>query len=1053
MQEVGDTHGTECDVRVILVPGVGTPPAAEWDLFSDLWDTVTPSFSACTDVSFFGHGVLADQKFTFQQLVEAGNQLHDKVVKLCEAERRPLILVAHSLGGAILKQALCILNVRAGQFQEYQYILNLIAGVIFISCPHGTESPKLLEENCLFLFRQYSSERPTNQTLATIKAGLEGHMLGISRRFGGVRFGFDILTLYETRPTTRKSLVRSKRKIIVDKALAALHARREREIGLDADHTEICKLVGKNKAPFTGVLEWLRSMIDAAPSKVEERFQAHDARLSQSLTPSLRTQASIEVLRKAFSKVSVGEEDDSKAAHKGSLGGFSKDMSTIFEKFSPTSLTVKLPCFMLDKYARNKDFFGRQEIMELIDESLLPNNESVSSSAEPGSLSILALRGMPGLGKTEIALEYVFTRRDKFDAIFWVCADKDATLESDFCRIAATLGLKEEGTHQNPVITKETVKNWLSSPRRVIDNADDTETYGMDEATWLLVLDNADQPDLLHDYLQIYGRGSILITSRDPSVKECYPPMKEIELEPFSDQEAAEFLQSLTRKSVTTEDDRQISHYLGGLPLAIAQMAGVIRKQLLSMSEFRERLEDPEERSELYDLFVTKDANKRTLLLPMKKGEYHGARAQLLHSSIIRRNEENDLWIHRVPQQVVRSTLEGDRSRQAKAYHFAVRVVQSAWPVVAFENRHTKDRSPICERLFPHVITLKECYDPANMEIDGGTEHDLACVFQEASWWLYERGNLVRARPIAELALSICKKHVSSDEPRWLDRLSLVYDVLGRIANGTNKPRDSMAFNSELLVLRKRIAEKAGQQDFPLAYAHNQAGCAWMIAKDYQQGCTLFTEALRIWHSMPAYRKGIASMEYANLGLSYWLLGNLDKASEVLEEGLREREEGFGKNDAESFRPGRILHALGNVRASQGRYQESEDFHQRAMRTYQAAVGPKYHRTADMCHKLAQHCVRRGDRKSLDDAKKFLDQALSIWAANPEAHKPEIARSTFLKAKVLFLQNSDEAVHVDEISLFETAVGMIGDLTPSSPKEPKDLSEADFDDLVTFWSR
>jgi hypothetical protein len=67
-------------------------------------------------------------------------------------------------------------------------------------------------------------------------------------------------------------------------------------------------------------------------------------------------------------------------------------------------------------------------------------------------------------------------------------------------------------------------------------------------------------------------------------------------------------------------------------------------------------------------------------------------------------------------------------------------------------------------------------------------------------------------------------------------------------------------------------------------------------------------------------------------------------------------------------RPGRILHALGNVRDSQGRFDEAEAFHQRAMKLYLEAVGPQYHRVADMCHKLAQHCVRRGDDESLQRA-------------------------------------------------------------------------------------
>jgi hypothetical protein len=253
-------------------------------------------------------------------------------------------------------------------------------------------------------------------------------------------------------------------------------------------------------------------------------------------------------------------------------------MGIIFEKFTPSQLQVKLPCFMMDVYAQNKDFFGRESVLADIDKILVPSATMVSSSSDPTDLSIVALRGMPGLGKTEVAIQYVFTRRNHFDAIFWVCADEDATLESDFCRIAPTLGLETEGEQHNPTVVKETVKNWLSRPRRMLNDSEDDDMTGTDEARWLLVFDNADKPDLLHDYLQIYGKGSILATTRDPSIKDCHPNVQEIELQPFQDDEASEFLRLLTKKAGPSDDSRVISHYLGGLPLAIAQMAGVIRK-------------------------------------------------------------------------------------------------------------------------------------------------------------------------------------------------------------------------------------------------------------------------------------------------------------------------------------------------------------------------------------------------------------------------------------------------------------------------------------------
>lgn len=191
------------------------------------------------------------------------------------------------------------------------------------------------------------------------------------------------------------------------------------------------------------------------------------------------------------------------------------------------------------------------------------------------------------------------------------------------------------------------------------------------------------------------------------------------------------------------------------------------------------------------------------------------------------------------------------------------------------------------------------------------------------------------------------------------------------------------------LQIRRELSTQIGKEDFELGYAHNQMGCSWMMAKDFKKGAQLFREALNIWHRIPGYTKGLALMEYANLGMSLWLQGKIDEAAEVLEEGQRESEDGLGKMSTSSFRlvnilsehecpvplrlttfhrPGRVLHALGNVRYSQGRLEESEQFHRDALKTFQAAVGNKYHRTADMCHKLAQHSMRRADKTALKSA-------------------------------------------------------------------------------------
>jgi hypothetical protein len=60
-----------------------------------------------------------------------------------------------------------------------------------------------------------------------------------------------------------------------------------------------------------------------------------------------------------------------------------------------------------------------------------------------------------------------------------------------------------------------------------------------------------------------------------------------------------------------------------------------------------------------------------------------------------------------------------------------------------------------------------------------------------------------------------------------------------------------------------------------------------------------------------------------------------------------------------AYSTGKLLHAFGNVRAAQGKMDESLNFHNRALLQYKKfTVGKNHHRTADVCIKVADHYVR-----------------------------------------------------------------------------------------------
>lgn len=133
------------------------------------------------------------------------------------------------------------------------------------------------------------------------------------------------------------------------------------------------------------------------------------------------------------------------------------------------------------------------------------------------------------------------------------------------------------------------------------------------------------------------------------------------------------------------------------------------------------------------------------------------------------------------------------------------------------------------------------------------------------------------------------------------------------------------------------------------------------------------------------------------------------------------------------------------MRYDQGFFEESEAYHRKALAQYQSTIGNLHHRTADLCHKVAQHCLR-GHR--LDQAEALVEQALKIWLVAEKVYQPEIARTTFLQSKIL--QAKGKIHEAEEANLI--AKSLLGRLRRDST-EADGLTEEDFDQLVTFWSR
>uniref|UniRef100_A0A8H7KEP9 MalT-like TPR region domain-containing protein n=1 Tax=Bionectria ochroleuca TaxID=29856 RepID=A0A8H7KEP9_BIOOC len=325
----------------------------------------------------------------------------------------------------------------------------------------------------------------------------------------------------------------------------------------------------------------------------------------------------------------------------------------------------------------------------------------------------------------------------------------------------------------------------------------------------------------------------------------------------------------------------------------------------------------------------------------------------------------------------------------------------------------------------------------------------------EVAVYLHERGFSHEGKSYLQLALELCERAKFSHEPL----LSDMHLTMGALANETNDARTCLEHNVICLALRKAEAAKTGVPDLRLAFAHSQMGIAYMMVKKFALATDYFLQSVDLLGSINADVDDFG-FPMCNLGLAYWIQGKLDNADKTLTDLLEQREKAFGKLDSVSYKTGRVLQALGNVRSSKAMrlseqndhegaeklWDQSFEIHTNCLKQYESTLGRFAHRTADACHKLAEHHIRRKEHTQAQD---YLDRALGIWGER-EWYKNESARSSFLRGNHLVSIGGDRNIEKGERWLQRAKV--LRDEVLRCDSELENLTTQDFDDLVCFWS-
>ena len=106
---------------------------------------------------------------------------------------------------------------------------------------------------------------------------------------------------------------------------------------------------------------------------------------------------------------------------------------------------------------------------------------------------------------------------------------------------------------------------------------------------WLLVFDNADDLEVLRHAWPANSYGSVLLTTRDFNAVHS-PATDGLHLIPFDQKVGSDVLLHLvglnTEASSNQADAEAITNALGGLPLALDQIAGFITQRKVRLSDF-----------------------------------------------------------------------------------------------------------------------------------------------------------------------------------------------------------------------------------------------------------------------------------------------------------------------------------------------------------------------------------------------------------------------------------------------------------------------------------
>jgi hypothetical protein len=598
--------------------------------------------------------------------------------------------------------------------------------------------------------------------------------------------------------------------------------------------------------------------------------------------------------------------------------------------------------------ARNLGFTGREELLGAVRAAL------ASADHRAG---VQALRGMGGVGKTQLAIEYAHRYATEYDIVWWINSEQPELIGGQFAALAMALGCA--GADAGPEAARARALGVLRERDR-----------------WLLVFDNAEAPEDIAGWLP-GGSGHVLVTSRAHGWDELAVP---VEIDVMGRGESV----ALLRRRVPGLDEAGadlVASAVGDLPLALAQAAAYMAPSGIGASDYVRLVEvraaeildtgRPQsyprslaavtqlavDRLEAVDPAAAQAVRVCAFLAPepVPAAWFTNAASQLpaplgavaadplawgqalarISGQALARIDSRGLLEHRLTQAIIRTRLTPGEVAAVQAQ--AVTLLTTSSPG-SYELPQTW---PDWARLLPHLLAL----DP-----DASTPalRDLA----DAAVWYLVRSGL--ARNAHDLAWRMYRNSLAQDAPDSPGALMTVI-TLATVLQQMGQVAEARALNEEALARHRRVLGR--NHPDTLCSANNLANDLQRLG-EYEAARELHEDTLTRRRRILGEDHPETLDSASNLAGDLYLQGDYEAARELNEDTLTRRRRVLGEDHPDTLSSAA---GLANDLYSQGDYQAARELDEDTLARRRRVLGEDHPHTLLSANNLATSLRRLRD--------------------------------------------------------------------------------------------